>query len=85
MISLSKNLENHLRTKYINIQYYYFWETKINNIININNQPSKKMIVYKLTKVLIISKMKIFIKEFKFFKLKNYNNYIFLYFSKNMQ
>ena len=43
------------------------------------------MIVYKLTKVLIISKMKIFIKEFKFFKLKNYNNYIFLYFSKNMQ
>lgn len=59
---LAKNPKNHQRTKHIDIWYYYIWKKEEDGTIAINYLLIKKMMVDGLTKALIPTKIKIFIK-----------------------
>lgn len=61
LIALSKNSENHKRTKHINVWYYYIQEKKKDGTIAINYLLIEKMIVDRLTKALTSAKIKSFL------------------------
>ncbi len=59
-IALIKNLEFHIRTKYINIHHYFIKKVKFCRLIHLNYISINNIIVNKLTKSLLTLKFTYF-------------------------